>query len=277
MPSGLAHRDAGRAYLGQHPAAPAARMTQDLLPQASAAAPPAPAPRRQGVDIARGLALVGMALFHTVRDLEFFGLLPAGATLSGPWAIFARLVAGSFLALVGVSLFLGQGRGIRWRPFLRRSAVIALAAAAVSVSTLAAMPHAFVYFGILHMAVAGRFAGLAVLRLPVAAILMLAVLAWWLPALGAGLPPAPRWLAWTGLMPAAHPSLDFVPLLPWLAPCLAGLALGKWLRWPASRSAAPLPAPLRGLAWAGRHSLPIYLLHQPLLLALIWAATRVWG
>lgn len=247
-------------------------------PRDPAPAPSAtPTPRRQAVDIARGLALIGMMLFHGVRDLEFFGLLPHGATMSGPWAIFARLVAGSFLVLVGISLWLAQGHGIRWRPFLRRSAVIALAAAAVSVATLAAMPHAFVYFGILHMAVAGRFAGLAVLRLPVAAILALAALAWWLPVLGTGLPPAPRWIAWTGLMPAAQPSLDFLPLLPWLAPCLAGLALAKALPWRRAAAIRPMPAPLRGLAWAGRHSLLIYLLHQPLLLALIWAATRVWG
>jgi hypothetical protein len=63
-----------------------------------------------------------------------------------------------------------------------------------------------------------------------------------------------------------------VPLLPWSAAVLAGMAIGRWL--PAPRgAAAPSPA-VALLAVAGRHSLVIYLLHQPVLLGLLFGV--VW-
>ena len=42
------------------------------------------------IDIARTIALLSMAIFHFVRDLEFFGVIPPGTTVSGGWAVFAR-------------------------------------------------------------------------------------------------------------------------------------------------------------------------------------------
>ena len=67
--------------------------------------------------------------------------------------------------------------------------------------------------------------------------------------------------------------VDWYPLLPWLAPMLAGVAVGAVLypdgqRAPVLRGLADAP---RGAALAGapgRHSLPFYLVHQPVLIAL---------
>lgn len=56
------------------------------------------------LDVLRSFALLGMIVFHFTRDLEMFGYLAQGTTLSGGWALFARSIAGSFLLLAGVSL-----------------------------------------------------------------------------------------------------------------------------------------------------------------------------
>lgn len=211
-----------------------------------------------------------MVLFHAVRDLEFFGILAPATTQHGGWAIFARLTAGSFLFLAGLSLVLAHGQRIRWRSLFRRSAVIALAALAVSLATYLAMPRVFVFFGILHMIVVGRLLGIAFLRLPIAVILAAAALIWVLPSQIHAPLFDPRWLAWIGFAAHAPPALDFEPVFPWLAPCLLGIAVGRLLP-----SRLPDPRKVEGgigtvLAWAGRHSLPIYLVHQPLMLGLMW-------
>ena len=60
-----------------------------------------------------------------------------------------------------------------------------------------------------------------------------------------------------------------MPLLPWLGVVLLGMALGSRLsRAPVTATTAPSRAG-KGLAWLGRHSLLIYLLHQPLLMGVI--------
>ncbi len=59
--------------------------------------------RIEAIDIARGAALVAMAVYHFGWDLEFFGYMDAGTTVTGGWRLFARSIATSFLFLVGVS------------------------------------------------------------------------------------------------------------------------------------------------------------------------------
>jgi len=71
---------------------------------------------------------------------------------------------------------------------------------------------------------------------------------------------------------------DYVPLLPWFGVVLIGIFLGRTLfggarvpEWAQWESRGPIA---RGLALAGRHSLVIYLVHQPLLMAVLWVVLR---
>jgi uncharacterized membrane protein len=236
-------------------------------------------PRLPAIDIARTAALAGMVVFHFVVDLELFGHVPPGTTRSGLWPDFARVVAGSFLFLAGVSLWLAHGRGIRWRPFLRRLAVLALAAGGITLVTWLAMPERFVFFGILHSIAAASVIGLAFLRLPATVTL----------AAAAAVLAAPRylrseafdapWLLWLGLSERRPVTIDFEPVFPWLAPCLAGIAAAK-VAERAGLLSALAGSRARGrvgraLAAPGRNSLWIYLAHQPVLVAAIWAAGRI--
>lgn len=233
--------------------------------------------RIAAVDLARTAALAGMVVFHFVRDLEDFGLVTAGTTGQGFWFHFARLVAGSFLFLAGVSLWLAHGRGIRWRAFARRLAVLVAAAALVTVATYVAVPWGFVYFGILHSIAVASVIGLAFLRLPALLTLAVAVVVLVLPDLYRSEVFNEPWLWWIGLSTEIRRSIDFEPIFPWLAPCLAGIAAarvadGAGLLQRKADAAGPL---MRVLAWPGRHSLSIYLIHQPVLIALIWGALRL--
>ncbi len=235
---------------------------------------PLQADRLVVLDLARTLAIVGMVVFHFTFDLALFGFIPADTLYQPFWYYFARVVAGSFLFLSGVSLWLAHGQGIRWRAFGVRFAKLAAAAALVSMASFWLVPGGPILFGILHAIAISTLIALAFLRLPWPVTLIVAVgifaMGW------AGRSPAfdSLWLVWLGLAETRPLMGDYVPLIPWAAPCLAGLAFAKATRvqtW--HRTAATLP--LNRLAFPGRHSLIIYLIHQPILFGLfnayVWA------
>jgi len=227
------------------------------------------------LDLARTIALLGMVVFHFFRDLEIFGMIAPGTTLSGGWAIFARGIAGSFLFLSGVSLVLAHARGFRGKAWLRRFILISGAAGLVTVATYAVFPSQFVFFGILHALAAASLLGLPFLFAPV-----------WVPLIGAALILiasatvgrdvfASPLMAWTGLGMEVRASLDFIPIVPWLAPFLLGVVVIRIVDPKRFELTWPRRFPAQALAWPGRHTLAVYLLHQPVLLALVWLAAMV--
>jgi uncharacterized membrane protein len=235
-------------------------------------------PRLETIDLARGLALAAMAVYHFTWDLEFFGYAPPGMTAEGGWKLFARVIAVSFLFLVGVSLFLAHGRGIRARPFLKRLAMVVAAAAAITLATFVAVPGGFIFFGILHQIALASVLGLAFLRLP--ALVTLAVAAF--------VAAAPYFLRseifdypalwWVGLSSVNPRSNDYVPLFPWFSAILAGLAVAKIAGragWLDRLGRLSLPRWSWPLQWAGRHSLAVYLIHQPVLIGSLWLFAQV--
>jgi uncharacterized membrane protein len=188
------------------------------------------------------------------------------------WYYFARMIAGSFLFLSGVSLWIAHGQGIHWPAFWTRFAKLVAAAALVTLASLWLVPGGPIWFGILHAIAAASLLGLLALRLPWPVTLTLAALifaAGWGPRFPAF---DPIWLVWTGLAETRPMMGDYVPLVPWAAPALAGIALAQALRL--DRQPGTPPTRLTDvLTFPGRHSLVIYLIHQPILFGLFnaWA------
>jgi uncharacterized membrane protein len=236
------------------------------------------------IDTLRGLALIAMASYHFTWDLEFFGYLDPGMATQGLFRIYARTIASSFLFLAGVSLVLAHGMHIRWPSFCKRLAVVAGAALAISIATLVAFPNEWIYFGILHNIALSSLIGLAFLRLPLAVAVAVPMVIVAGMVVDAGILPNvlhssafdTRWLSWLGFADTPPRSNDYVPLFPWLAALLAGVAVARiGLRrgWAASLSSIQTRDTL--LSKGGRHSLIIYLVHQPILIALVYLASLV--
>lgn len=232
-------------------------------------------PRLAAIDVLRGIAVIGMVVYHFSWDLWNSGLIYADVIGDPGWRAFARTVAGTFIGLSGFNLILAHRNGFRRGLFLRRLAIIAGAAILVSIGTWLLMGDELVYFGILHC-----LAVTSVLALP-----FLGVPAWFMVLIGAGAVAAPFFLQnavfdwppllFIGLSPHPRNTVDYVPLLPWFGIVLFGMALarlaidhGVLARIGGWRPAAPF----RPLAFIGRWSLPIYLIHQPILIGALTLA-----
>jgi uncharacterized membrane protein len=240
----------------------------------SAAARPA---RLEAIDALRGVAIAAMVVYHFSWDLRFFGYISADVAGDLGWRLFARAIAGTFLALVGVSLVLSTRGGFDRRRFLRRLGVIAAGAVAITAVTLAVMPDVYVFFGILHSIAVASVLGLPFVRAPALLTIVAAIFCFAAPALFAGPAFDSPALLWLGLFTRVPQSNDFVPVFPWFGVVLAGIAAARLAPLaPASIRArfAAFRAP-RPLLLAGRYSLAIYLLHQPILFGLVYAAASI--
>lgn len=234
--------------------------------------------RFQVVDVARGAAIIGVVIYHFAWDLSFLGFTSTRVGSHPLWVAFARTLAGSFMVLVGFSLVLAHRRGIRWRAFCRRLAVLIAAAAGITLATYLLFPGSFIFFGILHSIAAASLLALPFLRAPPWLVLASAVAVWALPNFLQSPSFNTRALAWIGFAAQPPPSNDLVPVFPWFALTLVGvLAARLTLKSGLAERMAKISsetALARLLAWSGRRSLEIYLLHQPVLLALLYPIAR---
>ncbi|MEM9574823.1 MAG: heparan-alpha-glucosaminide N-acetyltransferase, partial [Pseudomonadota bacterium] len=132
-------------------------------------------PRYLALDLARGIAILAMAIYHFGWDLSFFGYVTSAAVNEGPWKFFARGIASSFLVLVGIGLVLAHQNGIRWAGFWMRWLKIAGAALLITIATYYFTPDSFIFFGILHQIAFASLAGLLFLRLHLLALVALGI------------------------------------------------------------------------------------------------------
>jgi uncharacterized membrane protein len=156
--------------------------------------------------------------------------------------------------------------------------MVAAAALAISVATYIAVPGGFIFFGILHAIALASLLGLAFLRLPALLTLLIAAAVVAAPHYLRSAFFDPPWLWWTGLSASIPRSNDYVPVFPWFGAVLAGVAGAKI----AARSGLlSRIAEVQGGGWsralifAGRHSLAVYLIHQPVLIACVWLFSQV--
>lgn len=258
-------------------------MSADTAAALRPLAPPAAAPRNRFpvIDAARATALVAMASYHTLWDLGYLRLTVENYALTRAGHLAAELIAGSFLILVGVGLVLMNGRGLRPRATVMRLARIGAAALLVTLGTWIAFPDAYVFFGVLHCIAVSSVLGLPFLFLPAPVTALAAALVLAAPHLvHAAFLDAPA-LFFLGLGAVTPRTNDYVPLFPWFGLVLVGIVLGQigLPRLAASRLGAwtPRSTLARVATFAGRHSLIVYLIHQPLLLALLTVVVSVTG
>lgn len=241
------------------------------------------------IDLARTIAIAMMVAYHSVYDIDLVAPGTGPNPFTGSWGALPEATGSLFLLVAGVALVVSEGRlrrrGLdragRFRRHARRAAAIIAAGMVVTLATLVLFPDRFVRFGILHAIGVSLLVATATLRLRHWNIVIGAVIV----AAGIGLADERSDLPGgfiIGLGPPGFSSVDYWPLLPWLGVLLTGVGLGSALYPDGTRGRllARLPrAPgaILALGRLGRHSLPVYLGHQIVLVPLVWLLLLVAG
>ncbi len=223
------------------------------------------------LDFLRGLAILLMVLYHLGFDLtEFCGVKSiAGIKLDLyglPMVVAQNFFAGLFVVLCGISSTLSRSN-------VRRAVKILVFAMAVTVVTFIFEPSGTIYFGILHClgvsvllyALLFRKAGTVAVG-TAGALILGAGLA--LPAVMRHVSVGFDWLMPFGVTSGTFSSYDYFPLLPWFGIFLLGTVLGR-LFYPRRRSLLSGRLPATFINAAGRHTLLIYVVHQPIIMAVL--------
>lgn len=248
-------------------------------------------PRYILLDVLRGLCVVSMVLYHTMYDVVNILGFPISWFWELPGYLWQQSICWTFILLSGFCWSLS-------RQPLRRGLILTVCGGVVTLATRLAMPDEMIQYGVLTLL--GLSALLAcplrafVRRLPVKlpgwlGLFLSALLFFLLRDVPRGflgfeglklfpLPPAlyrHDALAVLGFPSLAFVSSDYFPLIPWFFLYLTGICLWrvlsrreKLLHALEGRPHSQLWDLFQPLAWIGRHSLVIYLAHQPVLLAI---------
>jgi uncharacterized membrane protein len=218
--------------------------------------------RAAWLDGLRGLAVVWMVIFHVAYDMRIFGFNDLSFD-SGFWFAFPRIIAFTFLFCVGGSLNFTHYPKVDWNNLKARSLKIGGAALIISVATSFLFPDNWVFFGTLHCIFVGSILGaLFVNHRKLALAVLIAILTSQY-ALSYDI----KWVSSI----IQKPSMDFIPIYPWFWAILLGMLLGPYLSKIRQLRTFPVPRILKSL---GKHSLKIYLLHQPLIFGVLWMVKR---
>jgi len=229
------------------------------------------------LDVARGFAILLMFIYHFSYDLDYYGFIQQQFLLDPFWLNFRTVIVTLFLTIMGMSLYLASHPGLNKKSFRRRLTLLIIYSAIVSLASWVMFPSAMIFFGILHFITIASILGLVFINFGKINLL-----------LGISLIILPHvfehsffdqpLLQWLGLMTKVPVTVDYVPLLPWFGVVLIGIYLGQllsglpndsWIsRWQNKHASSKI------LAYGGRHSLHIYMLHQPLFLGILYIISQ---
>lgn len=228
------------------------------------------------LDALRGFAIINVVIYHFLYDIYvIYDIMPEWPDLLAV-SLWQRTGCSLFVLLAGMALHLG-------RHTLRHGLELSVLGLVITLATHWLLPSEAIYYGIL------TFFGCAMLtgwllrpllgRITPAGGLIFCVLGYlctqdissgWVEIAGERLWQWPQALyddrlAILGFHGTAFTSADYVPLLPHIFVFLGGWFLYAWLER-AGRLHWLTYGELKLLTLPGRHSLLIYLVHQPLLL-----------
>lgn len=227
------------------------------------------------LDSLRGIAIIMMIWFHLLFDLSYFRILEINVN-TGFWRIFGYSTAILFVFIAGVSVFISGERSKKYLSgfsynlkFFKRGLFLVFLGGLITLATWIAVGEGFIVFGILHLI------GFSVMLSPFFMKFKKINLYLGIFVIIAGImisgTKGPYFMIPFGITPVGFYSLDYEPLLPWFGVFLIGISAGAFFYPEGRRRFKNFLSNVNChfLERAGRHSLIIYLIHQPLIILIL--------
>lgn len=209
------------------------------------------------IDALRGFTIILMIFFHFSFDLNNFGFIKIDIINAPFWYVLPRIIVFLFLFAVGMSLSLAHKVKINWRSFNKRLLKIVFFAVMISIVTYYMFPDNWIYFGTLHAIALISLISLPFLKKPNLSLVIALLL--FIPSIFLDLN-----IPWFSL---PHQSWDYISPFPWLGASLLGIfAVHKRVHF----IYIPKNRVVKSLNFLGKHSLLIYLIHQPILFGTVY-------
>ncbi|WP_445476114.1 heparan-alpha-glucosaminide N-acetyltransferase [Methanococcoides methylutens] len=234
------------------------------------------------IDLLRGIAIIMMVGFHLLYDINYLGAYDINLA-TGPGFIIGRTTAILFITIVGTSLSLSHSKSRKiydpetgFIKYTKRGLKIFLWGMIITAGSYIFLRDGVIVFGILHFIGAAIILAYPFLKYKVTDLILA------IPVIATGLwmqnyTIGNTWLFWIGLHQDGFHSYDYFPILPWFGVLLIGIFLGNTLYPNYARSSliSRIPdisdmLPVKALCYMGERSLLIYLLHQPILVILLY-------
>jgi uncharacterized membrane protein len=204
-----------------------------------------------------------MIIFHFSFDLDHFSLIEIDIISDPFWYFFPRLIVFLFIFLTGMALTLVHNKKIKWNSFIKRQLLISFWAVFISLVTYYFFPQNWIYFGTLHAIAVISIMSLPFLNSP--RISLLIAICLFIPSIFWDLT-----IPWFNL---PHSSWDYISPFPWAGAALLGIfAVHKGFH----KIIIPQNKLTQSINYMGRHSLIIYLIHQPILFSILILLSKIY-
>ncbi|NOR84739.1 DUF1624 domain-containing protein [archaeon] len=234
-------------------------------------------PRFYELDLLRGIAIILMIFYHALYDLFYFADFELNLW-SGVFWFIGRTSAFIFIFLVGVCMTISYSHAKKknsknglFRKYLIRGSKIFLLGFLITAITYLFLPGGTIYFGILHfigVSVVLGYLFLEFKRINLVFGAVVVAIGYYLKNLIFGFSS----LLFLGFTPENFYTIDYFPLFPWFGVVLLGIFFGNTFYSGGERRflITDYSSKLKALLFVGKNSLLIYLLHQPILIGLIY-------
>lgn len=226
--------------------------------------------RSYEVDVLRGSAIVLMVIFHFSYNLAAFDWWDINTDKQIEWRIFRKIIVTSFLLAVGMSSYLAYSKQLNVLKLAKSTFKLLAIAALITVGSLFMYPTTWVYFGIIHFIAVALPISVLFVRLPHTALIvgvtcLISYQLGWISM-------HPLWLWTKEYVNLPQTSTDLVNFIPWISSVLIGIYL---MHKQLFKLKVPCNQLSQTLALFGRHSLAIYLIHQPIMYGVMFAISKV--
>lgn len=232
------------------------------------------------IDEIRGFCIICMVLYHIVYDIQFIFNIDIPAFHSEIMNLIRDFFAATFIFISGVSCNLSRNN-------LKRGIICFLIGIVMTIATYFIIPDQFILFGILHFlgismiifAISEKFIKKWNIKLAIPILLLLFIITYKIPNGFIGIKgiftfdiPSSlydlNFIFPFGVLPYGTSSADYFPLLPWIFIFAIGSILGIYFK---KQTVNPIffknNIPI--LSYFGKHTLIIYILHQPVIFILL--------